>query len=336
MTQIKHIFSPRILSTALLAACLIVTQPAVAAEEFTYTQEAFDAWLAKTKKAAIAQGISKKTVDDALEGIEPIKKIVALDRKQPEGKMTHAEYLEKVISQRRIDKGRKLYAENSEVLEAIAEKYGVQARYIVALWGVETDYGGYTGNFYVPEALATLAFEGRRESFFTKELMHSLKILDEGHITKENFKGSWAGAMGQTQFMPSSFVAYAQDYDGDEHKDIWQTRVDAFASIANYLSKSGWDDNKTWGREVMLPKDFDAKNASKKVRKPLSEWSKLGVKRINGMALPVADYSSYIVRPNGADGRAYVVYSNFDVILKWNRSDYFATAVGTLSDALNR
>lgn len=185
------------------------------------------------------------------------------------------------------------------------------------------------------DALSTLAYDGRRSKYFRTELMNALKILNEGHITPEDMKGSWAGAMGQSQFMPSSFLNFAEDFDGDGHKDIWGTQADVFASAANYLARSGWDDSMTWGREVSIPKGLDTKSlATLKVRKPLSAWQSLGVRQLDGSNLPGRDLSASLVMPDGKTGRAYLVYKNFRTIMKWNRSTYFALAVGRLADGI--
>ena len=221
------------------------------------------------------------------------------------------------------------------MLERIAAKYGVQARFIVALWGTETNYGGYTGNFSVPRSLATLAYDGRRAEFFRKELLNALKIIDAGHITLADMDGSWAGAMGQCQFMPTSFLKYAVDYDGDGKKDIWGTRADIFASIANYLSSVGWDPETTWGREVQVPPGFDRKYADYDLKYTIQQWQDAGVRSLGGGDLPLkrGDLQASLVFPGGGD-RVVMLYDNYRTILDWNKSSYFATAVGTLSDRI--
>ncbi len=297
--------------------------------------EEFSTWLDKLKTEAKLQGISQKTIDSSLIGIKPIPRVIQLDRKQPEFTLTFADYLKRVVSDRRIRIGKSQLKEHKELLGEISSKYGVQSRYIVALWGIETDFGRITGGFPVISSLATLAYDGRRSKFFRKELLLALKIIDGGHILAKDMIGSWAGAMGQNQFMPSSFHAYAVDYDNDGSKDIWKTLPDIFASIANYLSKSGWRSDQTWGRAVSLPKKFPHKFLGRKLKKPLSEWQKLGVRRLSGQDLPKRNLLSSIIRPErGHIGPAFAIYNNYDVILKWNRSNYFATAVGILSDKI--
>lgn len=297
--------------------------------------EDFNTWLDKLKTEAKRQGISQKTIDSSLIGIKPIPRVIELDRKQPEFTLTFAEYLKRVVSDRRITIGKSKLKKHEELLRQISSKYGVQSRYIVALWGIETDFGRITGGFPVISSLATLAHDGRRSKFFRKELFLALKIVDGGHILAKDMIGSWAGAMGQNQFMPSSFHAYAVDYDNDGSKDIWKTLPDVFASIANYLSKSGWRADQTWGRPVRLPENFSRKFLGRKIKKPLSEWHQLGVRKLSGQYLPKRNLLSSIIRPEKSQiGPAFVIYNNYEVILKWNRSNYFATAVGILSDKI--
>lgn len=296
----------------------------------------FETWLEGVRAEARQKGISEATVQAALADIQPIPRVIELDRQQPEFTLTFQQYLDRVVPQARIDKGRRLMAEHKALLTRIEGQFGVPARQIVALWGIETDFGRVTGGFKVIPALATLAHDGRRSAFFRKELMDALKIVDDGHIDAERMLGSWAGAMGQNQFMPSSFRAYAIDYTGDGKRDIWTTLPDVLASIANYLSRVGWKNDQTWGREVQLPAGFDIGLAENKTRKAIPEWQALGVRRADGSDLPARDLPAQIVLPAGAGGPAYMVYDNFEVILKWNRSTYFAIAAGTLADALGK
>ena len=294
-------------------------------------------WLNGVKREAQAQGVRVETVDAALQGFKPNETVIRLDRKQPEGTLSFAQYMDRVVTPQRIKQGRRLYRQHSSLLERIGKAYGVQPRFIVALWGIETNFGGNTGGFDIIPALATLAYEGRRAEFFRKELMNALQIVDAGHISLEDFQGSWAGAMGQSQFMPSSFLAYAQDYNGDGRKDIWKTLPDVFASIANYLKQAGWSDDETWGRKVRLPRGFKTELASREIKKPLEEWAAMGVRRADGSALPMRKgLMASIVYPGEVGEEAYLTYANYDRIMKWNRSTYFATAVGTLSDAIGR
>ena len=312
---------------ALISVLLLFTVPGLA--------EDFQIWLGKLRVEAEGKGISQSVLDEALAGIQPIPRVIELDRRQPEFTLTFTQYRDRVVPQSRIKKGRVKYQENRDLLEEIGGKIGVQPRFIVALWGIETDFGRVTGGFKVIPALATLAHDGRRSAFFRKELLNALQILHEGHIAPKEMMGSWAGAMGQSQFMPSSFLAHAVDYDGDGRRDIWATRPDVFASAANYLAKSGWRADQTWGREVKLPRDFDFALADLKVRKPIGGWQALGVRQPDGGDLPTRQLSASIVLPEkGKMSPAYLVYSNYRTTLRWNRSTYFALAVGLLSDGI--
>lgn len=300
----------------------------------------FDSWLVDLRAEAKSRGISDNVLDAALGDAKPIKRVIELDRKQPEFTMTFAQYLNKIVSDRRVQKAREKLREHDKILTEISKKYGVQKRFIVTFWGVETNFGQYLGSFNVPHALATLAHDGRRSAYFRKELLNALKILEDGHIAPDKMKGSWAGAMGQSQFMPSSFLSYAVDWDGDGKRDIWGTKPDVFASTAYYLAKAGWRDDITWGRAVTVPTGFtlDGKNATavadKKTKMTVNEWAKLGVRSKDGSALPTANLTARLVMPAGNDGPAFLVYSNFDSILDWNRSNYYALAIGHLSDQL--
>jgi len=303
----------------------------------SYSQEnnqPFENWLLEFKHKAVDQGINPAIAENALSNIKFLEQVIALDRKQPEKTISFSAYLKNVVTSTRIKKARNLLYQNKDILQDIYKKYKVQPRFIIALWGMETDFGRNTGNFYVPESLATLAYEGRRKEFFTEELLNSLRILDEGHITQTNMIGSWAGAMGQTQFMPSSFIKYAVDYDGDGKRDIWKNKKDALASIANYLSTIDWDDSLTWGRKVIIPNDFDTSLADVKIEKTLLEWNNLGIRNLSGGALPKRDVVASLVIPGEEKEGAFLIYNNYKKLLDWNRSLYFATAVGILSDSI--
>ncbi len=322
---------PRVLS--ILAAGIVATTASTAMAE----TQPFGQWLDELRTEAAGKGIGDSVLDTALRDLEPIPRVIELDRKQPEFTLTFQQYMDRVVPKSRIDKGRRKLAEHKALLTEVGKRYGVQPRFIVALWGIETDFGRVTGGFPVIAALATLAHDGRRSKYFRGELLNALRILDEGHITNDAMKGSWAGAMGQSQFMPSSFVRFAVDYDGDGRRDIWRTQGDVFASAANYLARSGWKDDQTWGRKVRLPAGFDLSLADLKIRKPLAEWQALGVRRADGRDLPTRQLRASLVLPaKGAADPAYLVYDNYRTTLKWNRSTYFAMAVSHLSDAIGR
>jgi membrane-bound lytic murein transglycosylase B len=327
--------------TRILAFGLFLTTTTLAFVSSAVAEDkSFDQWLSEFKIEAKSLGISQIVLDAALSNSVSIKRVIELDRKQPEFTMTFETYMGKVVSQTRIKKAKAKLIEHDALLAEISKKYGVQKRFIVTFWGVETNFGQYLGSFNVPNSLATLAHDGRRSAYFRKELLNALKILEEGHIAPDKMKGSWAGAMGQCQFMPSSFLSYAVDWDGDGKRDIWATKADVFASTANYLAKAGWRDDVTWGRKVVLPRDFsmngkDAKalaDAKTPVKLPI--WAKAGVRNADGEALPTKNLTARLVMPAGSDGPAFLVYSNFDSILDWNRSNYYALAIGHLSDKL--
>ena len=217
----------------------------------------FAQWLADMRLEARGQGISQATLDRALGTVKPIDRVIELDRRQPEFTQTFWSYLNRAVSETRVETGRRLLAEHAVLLQDVERRYGVQPRFLVAIWGLESDYGNVTGGFPVIGALVTLAYDERRSDFFRAELLQSLRIIDQGHITAARMTGSWAGAMGQVQFMPSTFTSYAVDGDGDGRRDIWHSLPDAFASAANFLRALRWQGDKTWGREVRLPGDFD-------------------------------------------------------------------------------
>jgi membrane-bound lytic murein transglycosylase B len=316
----------------IFAALLMLCSPALADNS-----EPFDTWLDEFKADAKSQGISQPTIDEALTDIEPLPRVIELDQTQPETTLTLDEYLTRVVSDSRIKHGQEGYRDNKTLLRKIGKKYGVQPRFIVALWGVETRYGKQTGGFSIVESLATLAYDGRRSDFFRGELINALKIIDAGDISAADMKGSWAGAMGQCQFMPSSFLKFAVDYDHDGKRDIWDDKADIFASIANYLHESGWNADEGWGRPVTLPDDFDKSLADIKETKTLREWQELGVRDIKGKKLPAKKIDASLIMVGEGDAAVpYLIYNNYKVLLKWNRSRYFATSVGTLADRIGK
>lgn len=333
---------PFLLRTVVIVAVLLLAAQGVAtahaqspeADEAPVPEQPFAAWLEEVKVEALARGISESVVAEALDGIQPIPRVVELDRNQPEFTLSFKEYVAAVAPDHRIATGRKKLAQNRTLLNAVSRTYGVPPQMIVALWGIETDFGRLTGGFEVIPALATLAHDGRRSSFFRKELFNALKILDQGHIKPANMMGSWAGAMGQCQFMPSSFLNFAVDHDGDGRKDIWTTRADVFASAANLLAGGGWQRGWTWGRPVRLPDVFDLGAEGLDRTKSLAEWQALGIRRTDGRDLPKANIEASLIMPDGPDGPVFLVYDNFRAILRWNRSDYFALTAGYLADRI--
>jgi membrane-bound lytic murein transglycosylase B len=295
----------------------------------------FPTWLRQFRADALERGIRADTLDRSLTGIQPIPRVIELDRRQPESTLTFDQYIERVINDRRVETGRQMLVTHKDLLEQVSAKYRVQPRFIVALWGIETDFGRITGDYPIFAALATLAHDGRRSNFFRGELLNALRMVDRGLADPQRMRGSWAGAMGQSQFMPSSFLAYAVDHDGDGKPDLWGSQSDVFASIANYLAKSGWHGDQTWGREVRVPPSIDRSQFDLKIEKPVSEWAAIGVRRSDGGDLPSRELSASIIQPGGAQGPSYLVYGNYKTIMRWNRSLYFATAVGQLADRIS-
>lgn len=298
----------------------------------------FEHYVEGLKQQARQEGISEKILTEAFDGVEYKPRAVVADRNQPEKKLTLDEYIPRAVPDWKVKQAQELYDEHYDELQRIGKEYGVQPRFIVALWGVESNFGRHMGNYSVIDALSTMAYEGRREAFFRKQAMAALQILEQGHISAAEMKGSWAGAMGQCQFMPSSFLSFAADGDGDGKKDIWGTKADVFASTANYLSSSGWDDKFTWGRQVKVPHglDHDLQGREAAKGKYLQEWSKLGVTRYDGKPLPKLDkdIKAWLIMPDDESGRIYLVYNNYNVLMKWNRSYYFALAVSHLADRI--
>ncbi|CAM2777787.1 lytic transglycosylase domain-containing protein [Vibrio rarus] len=298
----------------------------------------FDEYVTTFKSEASNRGISVKTINTAFANVQFKPRAVSADRSQPEQKITLDEYIPRAVPQWKIKQARQKYQKHRVELERIGAEYGVQPRFIVALWGVESNFGALTGGYSVIDALSTMAYEGRREAFFRKELMAALTILDQGHISAKNMKGSWAGAMGQPQFMPSSFLNYAADGNGDGSKNIWHNEQDVFASAANYLKQAGWNNHYTWGRQVTLTRPIDAAQFGLKSEqgKTLSQWQELGVRDLQGYDLPKLnkEINAWLIAPDSPSGRVYLVYNNYKVLMDWNRSYYFGLAVSTLADEL--
>ncbi len=338
-------FSQVITSLVVVSLTLIPFKSLQAKE---LTEDGFKQYIVTLKAEALTQGFKQALIDESFANVKFHKRAVTADRKQPEKVETLDTYLPKRVPSWKVKKARVLYKEHQEILTTIGNAYGVQPRFIIALWGLETNFGKFTGGYNVVSALSTLAYEGRREVFFKKQLWAALTILDEGHIKIENMKGSWAGAMGQNQFMPTSFLAYAVDGDGDGKKDIWQNQVDIFASMANYLQKEGWNDELTWGRQVKLPENFDASLAIPKntgsrrnwlkawsnTEKTLAQWQALGIRRTDGTNLPNVAIKAALVFPDDKNGRAYLAYNNYKSLMHWNLSYYFVSSVGHLSDRI--
>jgi membrane-bound lytic murein transglycosylase B len=287
------------------------------------------------RNAALSSGVDAQVFDRESLTLTYIPRVIELDRKQPEKKIGFDEYQAKTFTQSRINQGREHLRNHASLLRDIETRFGVQKEYIISLWGMETSYGKNTGGFDILSSLATLAYDGRRGAYFQDELIKAFKILQGGHIERQNFKGSWAGAMGQVQFMPTSWKEYAVDYDGDGHKDIWTNRADAFASAANYLRQSGWNYGTPWGLEVRAY-GISESMMDRKIRKTAQEWYQLGVRDANGGALPNnVSGQFYLVKPRGSGGKVFMGSQNLATIMKWNNSNFFAVTVGELAEAID-
>jgi membrane-bound lytic murein transglycosylase B len=317
--------------TTLCFCLLLLTASASAADQ---TPNDFAQWLQQLQQEALSNGITPETVHAALDSAMPDERVVELDQKQPEKTATFDSYIRRVVSEEKVEMGHELLEENSDMLDIISRQYHVQPQVIVALWAIESSFGQVTGRYSIIDSLVTLAYEGRRTEFFRKELLQALRILDQEQITATSLRGSWAGAMGQCQFMPSTYLRYAVDFDHDGHRDIWANRNDVWASIANYVAAEGWTDELTWGREVELENDIPENKVGLNFQLSLAEWAARGIHNPDGSALPDKSLQASLIQPDGADGRSFLVYDNYRALMRWNRSTYFATAVGLLADRI--
>ena len=323
----------------------VAAPPGPAPDAPVEAPQPFDAWLDGFIREAEARGYSSDLLAETLAGIEPLHRVVASDRSQAELIVGFERYLGSRLTPTVIRRGRELAREHRTMLASIERKYDVQRRFMLSIWGMETRFGRVTGRTPIFQALATLAWEPRRAEFFRGQLFDALSIVDKGYIDAKSMTGSWAGAMGQPQFMPSSYLQYAVDHDGDGRRDIWRSTPDALASIANYLKGWGWTGDETWGREVQLSRavreKIDAaiplrtegcyamRNMTE--RRPLDEWSRLGVRLKGGAPLPRADVEAGLVE---TDQHSFLVYSNYDALLRYNCAHYYALSVALLSDRL--
>lgn len=306
---------------------------AVAQSEELISRTEFAQCLKRLERDAVERGIQPATAERVLAHVEPLERVVAADRGQPEFVDTFARYLGRRVTPERVATGRALYAEHRELLARLTREHGVPGHYLVAFWALETNYGRVLGNVPVFDALATLACDQRRSAYFTAELVDALRIADRGDVDERAMMGSWAGAMGHTQFMPSAYLAHARDGDGDGKVDLWSSVADALSSAAGYLRALGWQRGIRWGREVLLPEGFDYYLAGTGERS-LSAWRELGVTNVEGELVPALDIEAALLLPAGQRGPAFLVYQNFDTIMRWNRSQFFALTVGHLADRI--
>ena len=295
----------------------------------------FSHWLTNLKNEARSSGISQAILDTVLADVRPIPRVIELDRYQPEFTQSFWTYMKVRVNEKRMKRGRELLKKHAALLQRIKRRYGVQPRFLVAFWGLESNFGDYLGGFPVIGALTTLAFDPRRSDFFRAELLAALRVLDQGHVAPEAMKGSWAGAMGQCQFLPSTFLRFGRDGDGDGRIDIWRSLPDVFASAANFLSRSGWQGDETWGREVKVSAPFDYTKSGMKIRQPLAAWQASGVRRMDGADLPQSKrMEGSLLLPAGYKGPGFLVYGNFRTTMVWNASILYALSVGILADRL--
>lgn len=320
----------------LLLATSLCMPALVSAAEKAETPEVYTKWLNDLKEEMIERGISEKTIDLAYgenDYYHPDPEVVKIDRKQIEFVLTSTEYLNRVVNAKKVAKAREKYKQLYPLFKDMEKKYGVQVSYLIAFWGMETNFGQNFGNYEVIDALTTLSYDKRRPKFFKEELYQALTIIDKWQVEPKQMEGSWAGAMGHFQFMPSTFNAYAVDYNGDGKIDIWHSFEDAIASAANYLSSMGWKPGQNWGMKVSLPWNFDYAMSGRDVKKTVKEWRKIGVKTKNNKKLELPDDEMVsIILPEGRKGAAYLIRENFRKIMNWNRSENYALAIGMLAD----
>ena len=293
----------------------------------------FEDFLGNVRQIAIEQGVSKSTIDKAFFELSPNLDILEADRKQAEFSQNFWHYINKRVNQTRLNNGYDTLKQNTSLLNKVSQKYGVPNYILVSFLGLESNYGNYTGKLSLIQSLATLAFDPRRSDFFTRELVALLKLIDKGKIPIDA-KGSWAGAMGAVQFMPSNVQAYGVDADKDGIVDLWNSQEDIYSSAANFLKHLGWKKGQKWGREVTIPKNFDYRLTGLQNKKKVTDWGSLGIRKANGSALPNSSMEGSLIVPMGHRGPAFLVYQNFSVILGWNRSQLYALSVGYLGDRI--
>ena len=309
--------------------CLVFLTTSVFASSHT-----FEDFLVQIRQMATEQGVSKTTIDKAFFQLSPRPEALKEDRRQPEFNQNFWSYVNKRVTQTRLNNGYDTLKQNSSLLNKTTQQYGVPAYVLVSFLGIESNYGYYTGNHNLVQSLATLAYDRRRSNFFTRELIELLKLIDKNKIPLDA-KGSWAGAMGAVQFMPTSVQAYGVDANKDGKIDLWNDKQDIYFSAANFLKKNGWAKGEKWGREASIPKNFDYKQTGLAIKKGVNDWAKLGVLRANGNRLPNSNMKASLIVPMGHRGPAFLVYRNFDVIMDWNHSILYAISVGYLADRIN-
>jgi membrane-bound lytic murein transglycosylase B len=324
----------RIARTLIFALSLLAVPAVIGLPHRAEAAQTFAQWIERFWSTARAVGIKRETYDLAFKGMTPDPKVIEAANFQPEYKKPIGEYVDRVVSDKRVTGGKQKLEENKALLDILEKRYGVDRTIIVAIWGVESNYGTQPGDMNVIRSLATLAYYNTKASFARQQLITALKILQRGDISVEAMNGSWAGAMGHTQFIPTTYQAYAVDYDGDGRRNIWSDVPDALASTASYLKHSNWQAGQTWGYEVTLPKGLNPKKYSERTLKSLGEWQKLGIRRVNGEAFPRPGDKAGLYAPAGTAGPVFLVLNNFRSILRYNNATSYALGVGHLSDRL--
>jgi membrane-bound lytic murein transglycosylase B len=317
--------TPRLLLLAATTALLSSATAAVAQDSD------FRACLDKIKTEAVRQGVPASVADTAFRGLTPDQKVIDLDSRQPEFTLTYGKYVGSAISQERISRGQQKLAQHKPLLDQLQQEYGIPPQYLMSFWGLETNYGGFMGDFSVVRSVTTLACMTKRQAFFSNEAVQALKILSMNHMTAAQMKGSWAGAMGNMQFMPSTFTRWAVDRDGNGKTDIWTSVPDALTSAANFLRGIGFKPGLPSSDEVVLPSNFPLDQADTTVEKPVRQWQAMGVRLMGNRPLPNSDELSSILLPAGVRGPAFIIYPNFKAVMNWNRSTLYALAVGILA-----
>lgn len=335
LTTPARILHSRRLSRGLLVSGFLslLSLPTIAQDSAASTPAGFAECKARLQEQAIAAGVSSETASEVMARAEHLERVIELDRRQPEFTTTFADYLNRRVNDARISQGRELLKEHQDLLASVTRETGVPAPYLVAFWGLETNFGSYFGKMPVPSSLTTLACDPRRSSFFTEQLIAALRIIDEGAIPADQMEGSWAGAMGHVQFMPTVFLQHAVDADGDGRRDLWNSLPDAMMSAGKFLQSMNWNSDYRWGREVLLPDDFDYSLADGR-RLPLEQWREMGITDAFGNPLAREPIDAGLVVPAGHQGPAFLAYDNFRVIMGWNRSEFYAIAVGHLADRI--
>lgn len=318
---------PLLKTTILAATTALLAGPALAQSDFRDC-------LQTIKSEAMRQGVSAAIADRAFQNLTADQKVVDLDSRQPEFSLTYSKYVGGSVTPDRITKGQQRMAQHRGLLDQLQSEYGVPPQYIMAFWGIETNYGTFMGDFQVVRSVATLACMTKRRDFFSNETVQALRILAMNHMTREQMRGSWAGAMGNMQFMPSTFMKYGVDRTGDGRIDLWNSLPDAFASAANFLRGIGWKPGLPASEEVFLPQGFPLDQADTTVEKPVRAWAQMGVKKAGGGALPASDEPSSIILPAGYRGPAFILYPNFKAVMNWNRSTLYALSVAILAQQI--